>query len=303
MLKYYLTAAALKGASCCSTTRKAYRFWGNTFGQRQRRNQPMPFYYLERVKRNVSLCTKYDLLKPGDQLLELGTGWVHWEALTLRLFFEFQATLYDVWDNRQFDALKIYMRQLGSALKQKKIQIPGDVPKALRAAEQICRLDTLDQLYDLMGFKYVLDPAGELKGLPDEAFAIVISAGVLEHVHVDSIGNCLTGMTRTLKPGGHGIHSINITDHLYLYDRRASPKQYLRYSERMWKTFFENQIQYINRLQRSEWLSMFSKAGMNLLSEDGDYRALDELPVHKQYRGFDQKDLECLTLDIFVQKR
>lgn len=263
----------------------------------------MPDYYIDRVKRNVSLCLKHQLLKPSDRLLELGTGWVHWEALTTRLFFDFEATLYDVWDNRQFDALKSYLRQLASMLKREEHQFPGDVSNARRLISQICELKSFEEVYKLLGFKYIVDPLGEMKSLPDKAFKVIISAGVLEHVHADSVWNCVQGMSRVLKPGGHCIHSINITDHLYLYDCSASPKQYLSYSDRIWRLFFQNKVQYINRFQRSEWLSMFLRAGFDLISEEGAYCSVKGLQVNRKYHALPQQDLECTTLDILLRKR
>src|SRR5215472_17040171 len=113
MVKYHLTALALKGFSCCEPTRTLYRGLGNWLGARKRASAAMPSYYFERVQRNVATCLKYGPpLQANDLLLELGTGWIHWEALTLRLFFDFQAVLYDVWDNRQLIALKSFLRQL-----------------------------------------------------------------------------------------------------------------------------------------------------------------------------------------------
>jgi hypothetical protein len=75
--------------------------------------------YFERAVRNVAWCRKYGPLRADDLVVELCTGWVHWEALTLRLFFDFQAIFYDVWDNRQLDALKSFLRQLEQRFGEK----------------------------------------------------------------------------------------------------------------------------------------------------------------------------------------
>src|SRR5215469_6747854 len=101
MLKYNLTALALKAFSCSKPTRSFYRYLGNQLGAKKRAGKQMPPYYFERAERNVAWCLKYAPLHGDDVLVELGTGWVHWEALTLRLFFDFKGVLYDVWDNRQ----------------------------------------------------------------------------------------------------------------------------------------------------------------------------------------------------------
>jgi len=303
MLKYYLTAAILKIASLNGATKSLYRTIGNTVGQHGRQNKPMPSYYLKRVNRNVTMCREHDVLKGSATVLEFGTGWMHWEALTTRLFFDFSATLYDVWDNRQMEALQSYLEQLKQALADGRISPPGDIKKALRIIDGIHQIKTFEELYKFLGFKYVVDPKGELDLLPDATFDVVISAGVLEHVHADSAWKIIQEMARVLKPGGYGIHSITLSDHLYHYDLSASPKQYLRYSERTWKLFFENEVQYINRIQRSEWLAIFQRAGFDIIEDGGAFCVLNGLALDDAYRTFDRHDLECTHLELLLRKR
>jgi hypothetical protein len=99
VIKYDLTALALKGFSYCKPARGLYRDLGNSISSWKRATRKMPGYFFERVERNVGFCRKYGALRADDLVLELGTGWVHWEALALRLFFDFQAVRYDVLDN------------------------------------------------------------------------------------------------------------------------------------------------------------------------------------------------------------
>jgi SAM-dependent methyltransferase len=303
MLKYYLTAAILKTASLNGATKSLYRNIGNTVGQRGRQNKPIPPYYLKRVNRNVTLCREHDIFIGSAQVLEFGTGWMHWEALTTRLFFDFSATLYDVWDNRQMEALQSYLKQLKQALADGQISPPGDIKRALRIIDEIHPIKTFEELYKFLGFKYAVDPKGELDLLPDATFDVVISAGVLEHVHVDAAWKIVQGMARVLKPGGFGIHSITISDHLYHYDLSASPKQYLHYSERTWKLFFENEVQYINRIQRSRWLAIFERAGFDVIEDGGAFCPLNGLALNDAYRTFNQQDLECTHLELLLRKR
>src|SRR5262245_41296508 len=101
MIKYIATAGALKVFSRGPAMQRLYRRLGNRFGGSRRSSGPMPAYYAERVKRILRLLREHPLVKDGDRIIELGTGWLHWEALTLRLFYDIEAVLYDVWDNRQ----------------------------------------------------------------------------------------------------------------------------------------------------------------------------------------------------------
>jgi hypothetical protein len=302
MIKYHLTAVALKTFSCCKPARTLYRGLGNWLGGRKRASGKMPPYYYERVERNVTLCRKYGLLQPDDVLLELGTGWVHWEALTLRLFFDFKAVLYDVWDNRQLNALKNFLHQLETRFGQKGFLEGSDFDRARAMIRKIDAVSTFDELYAMLGFRYVVDHSGLMEGLPRNAFRVAISAGVMEHIPAVTAQQFVSNMASLLVEGGLGIHSINIGDHLYIYDQSASPKQYLTYSDSQWRLWYENGVQYINRIQRSDWLRMFDHAGFALVEESGSRSDLSNLRVHPQYQGLSRKDIDCTNLIVVVQK-
>lgn len=302
MIKYHLTALALKGFSCCKPARSLYRGLGNLLGARKRATGTMPSYYIERVGRNVDMCLKYGPLRADDLLLELGTGWIHWEALTLRLFFDFQAVLYDVWDNRQLNALKSFVRQLEKRFGQKGFLEGCDFDRARSLIRKIEGVTTFDHLYEMLGFRYVLDPRGLMEGLPRNAFRMAISAGVMEHIPATTAPQFVSNMASVLVEGGLGIHSINIGDHLYCYDGSVSPKQYLTYSESQWRLWCENGVQYINRIQRSDWLRMFTQAGFSLLEEGGSYANLTSLRIHPRYKGLSRKDIDCTNFLLVVRK-
>lgn len=98
------------------------------------------------------------------------------------------------------------------------------------------------------------------------------------------------------------MHEINIADHLYNYDRSVSPKQYLTYSESQWRLWCENGVQYINRIQRSDWLRLFHQAGFSLVEESGFFADLNSLRIHPRYQSLSRKDIDCTNLDLVVRK-
>jgi hypothetical protein len=302
MIKYHLSALALKGFSCCEPARNIYRGLGNRFGGRKRSFGEMPAYYFERAERNVTWCLKHGPLKADDLVLELGTGWVHWEAITLRLFFDFQAILYDVWDNRQLNALKSFVRQLAGQFGQKSFLEGCDFEHARSVVGIIEHAETFEELYRALGFRYVLDPSGLMGSLPRNSFRLAISAGVMEHIQAHDAPQFVSNMASLLVPGGICIHGIALMDHLAFYDHSASPKQYLAYSDSQWKFWCENGVQYINRIQRSEWLRMFVSAGLCVLEERAALVDVGGLRVHPQYRGLSREDIECTSLVVVARK-
>jgi SAM-dependent methyltransferase len=295
MIKYTATALALKAFSISRPTRGLYRILGNAIGGRDRANSKMPQYYVERVQRTMDLARRHHLLHDGTKLLELGTGWMHWEALTSRLFFELQADLYDVWDNRQLEALKSYLNQLLAKLGTIQGLSPAQLTRASQLVKDISGVSDFDELYQLLGFRYVLDPTGTLESIASDSYDLVVSAGVFEHLPRAGVPSYLNQTFRVLKPGGFAVHSINTTDHLHLYDTSASPKNYLRYSNKKWERWFENEVQYINRLQRCEWMELFERSGFTLIEEESSLCQIDDLPVDMQYRGMDEKSLRTTS--------
>ena len=261
----------------------------------------MPAYYPQRIERMLRIARIYGSPKDGDRLIELGTGWLHWEAITTRLFFDVRCTLFDVWDNRQIDGLKNYLGQLDGLIDQLDVS-ESQRTRARRLISEIQAVHDYRELYDLMGFDYVLDQSGDLSSFPRESFDVAVSAGVLEHIYAKDAAAYVNGIAALLKPGGYSIHSINIRDHLYQYDRSVSRKQYLRYPPWVWSSFFENDVQYINRIQRPEWRALFENAGLTLVEEEVESEDLSGLRIAAEYRQFNEADLRCGGLKLVHRK-
>lgn len=301
MFRYYLTGMTLKLFSCCGFSRSMYRFIGNSVGAKKRIDGLLPDYYVVRVKRLLDSISRYQLFNNGGNVLEMGTGWMHWEALTARLFFDFEATLFDVWDNRQLSGLKNFLGQLEPFLDE--FNVGGSKrERAGKLIKSISRVESFDQLYKLLDFKYVLDPGGIATDFKHNSFDCIISAGVLEHVKREQLPQILSALRNTLKPTGYSIHSINLRDHLQPYSRMASSKQYLKYSEKHWRLLLDNEVQYINRIQRPEWIDFFERAGFVMVEEE--YEKEKTLPKHisKIYSSYPQSDLEITWLRMIHAK-
>ena len=215
--------------------------------------------------------------------------------------FDVTGVLYDVWDNRQINGLKNYLGQLAQMLDGLEV----DGTRRERAKALIAGIDQMTdyhELYNALGFKYIVDPAGVLNPLERDSFDLVVSAGVLEHVYARDTNDLVRGIWAVLKPGGLSVHSINIRDHLFQYDPTVSPKRYLQYPEWIWRLFFENDVQYINRLQRADWLQLFERAGFTFVEEEINAVDLSGVKVAKPYQQYAEVDLACGDLSIVHRK-
>jgi hypothetical protein len=91
------------------------------------------------------------------------------------------------------------------------------------------------------------------------------------------------------------FHSIDMGDHLSYLDPRAHPKQYLAYGERTWNLLFENHVQYFNRVQQPEWLSLFEQTNLRLIAIDQGSRPLQGLKIASDFRRFTEEELAIET--------
>jgi SAM-dependent methyltransferase len=302
MIKYVSTAVALKCFSSTPLTRSFYRSLGNRVGNKRRSAGPMPGYYVERVKRMLRLQRQHGIVEDGDRIMELGTGWLHWEALTLRLFYDIKAVLFDVWDNRQLGGLKNYVGQLGPMLNEGFDLSASDLKRAQSLVAAILKVESFDELYKLLDFEYMVQSSGSLAEFQPESFQLVVSGGVLEHVNRAALPTLISEMRRILKPGGWAVHSIDTADHLEHYDRKVSPKMYLSFSEWTWRLLCENDVQYINRVQRGEWLALFMANGFELIEEDARRVDISRLKLAARYMDMAKGDLACTVLKLALQK-
>ena len=109
-------------------------------------------------------------------------------------------------------------------------------------------------------------------------------------------------MYRTVKPGGYSIHQIGIDDHLSHYDKKVSAKNYLLYSDVMWKRFFENAVQHVNRLQMPNWLDIFGQGGFVFLEKLEESTNIDSLRIDAHYQCYTKEDLAC-TISTIVHRK
>lgn len=303
MLRYVAAAAALKFASLPPAT-PVYRKVANQVGARRRvRSRLDPAgAYLVRARRVLDICNEHGLIRDGARILEIGTGWVHWEATVLRLFYDVHATLVDVWDNRQLSAYKAYLRQFVPYIDSEFGVDRARVERAHVLLERVLEAQTFEEVYELTGFTYVIDKEGTLAGFEDESFDLIISSAVLEHVSRKILPTFIGNTARVLTRSGHSFHGIDMGDHLSYLDRKAHKKQYLAYSQRAWSLLFENCVQYFNRVQREEWLSLFERNQLKLVAIDESFTPVTGLRIAPEFLHLSDRDLACTSLRVLHKK-
>lgn len=305
MIRYVLAAQFLRAMSLNTLTKKFYRnVVGNIYGARHRARLGLTEDYIERSKLELKLLKQYGLLRDGARMLEVGTGWVHFFGLFPCLVAGLRVTLSDVWDCRQFEAFQKFFGQLETRLEGDYDLAPAELARAKRVLAGIREAKSFDDVYRMINAEYVIDPGGRntlIEG--DGSFDVVVSFHVLEHVRRSDVPQHLEGYARLLKPGGFQIHQIGIDDHLSHYDESAHVKLYLQYSDEAWERWFENELQYFNRIQLSEWISRFEATGMELMHSEHSECDLTGLSIHPTFAQLGDSDLKCTIPTIVLRKK
>lgn len=300
MLRYVLAAQALRVFSATSQTRRLYRWIGNRRGAAQR-SRGLPAHYLARADGNLRQLEAAGAIRDGMCVMEIGTGWAHWEALFVRCFYQVQTTLVDVWDNRQFAGFKAYAAELARRLPE--LDRPAD--QTVHAAEvlaAVARCGSFSEAYDALDFRFYASP--------DEAYAahaggsvdVIFSSDVFEHLPAAAVPAIMAEHHRLLKPGGTSSHQIVPADHLCIYDRAVHPKNYMRYSDGAWRLLFENDVQYVNRIQLSEWVRHFEKAGFDVAYTVVGTADVSVLQMAERFRALDPADAAVTVFRILGRK-
>ena len=297
-----MVSAILKLFSSTSFTRKCYRSVGNILGSWHHKRTGIRGHYVERSKLWFNLLEERHIVQNNSRLLEVGPGSAHWDAIFTKLLYDVEISLYDVWDCRQLEAIKYNATVLEKLIDDMANIAPTRREQSHGLLRTISRVKSFEDLYRLLDFEYIVDQRGCLTGFSAASYDVVYSFNVLEHVKEGAILEFTKNLYRLLKPGGYSIHQIDLCDHLAYYHRSLLPKNYLRYSDKCWKRCFQNEVQYFNRLQRSEWLNIFQDTGLELVEEQSEFSEIGDFALSSRFRHLEKHDLECTTLTLIHRK-
>jgi SAM-dependent methyltransferase len=294
LLRYAGAVAASRAFSATAAGRRVYRHVGKRALERIRVAEGLPQRYLDRADRLLGRVAAHDVLAPGDRVLEVGTGWVHWEATVLALHHDVRVTLFDVVDNR---LPKAYRRYLEGYRAHLEASSRPDRERVLERLAAVLAAPDLPGVYDVLGLEHVVEPSGSLAGLDAADYALVVSADVLEHIPVAVLPRHLAESRERLRPGGFAVHRIDLVDHFHYFDPSTSPKQYYRWSEATWRRLVvENDVQYFNRVQRPQWRALFADAGFAVVEEDACTGPVDDIPAVGPFAALTEADRACMQL-------
>ncbi len=136
--------------------------------------------------------------------------------------------------------------------------------------------------------------------LEPNSIDIVFSNAVLEHI--PRLPLAIMAMTRALKPGGIGVHEIDLRDHFSHDD----PLKLLSYPEWLWLLMTANRPGFTNRLRFSDYTNLFDRANLiidryHILQKySGD---ISKIKIHAKFKKYPIDELKILTFWIKTIKK
>ena len=301
MLAYYLSAAALKVFSTNDFMTRAYSSLSGAKRKYLPSDVVLEEKYLDRTESFLDIARRHGFIRDGIKVFELGTGWIHWEALVVRNEAECTSLLYDVVDKRDPSKLRRVLAALCDLQTRRRLGFRNDA--LIPVLRDLTDARDFESIYARLGFSYMLDPVGRLDGIESDQFDLVISSDVFEHLPYADIPHILRRLREIMAPDGWAYHQVVLVDHLRIYAKSVHPKQYLAYDQAYWDRFLSNGVQYINRVQLPEWREMIRDAGLEIVEElPSNLANLDGLPISSDFAGIATEDLACGVVQ-FVLRR
>ncbi len=223
----------------------------------------------------------FDRVRPkeGFVCLELGPGDSAFSALISRAVGSSACYLVDAEDFVKKD-IQLY-RDMANFLKEKELPTPD-----------LQNLQSLEEVLDCCSAQFLTAGLSSLRAIPDQSVDFIFSQAVLEHVRRAEFLDVMRELRRIIRDDGACSHQVDLRDHL------ENALNNLRFPKNLWESdIMVNSGFYTNRIQFSQMLDLFQKAGFN--AEVITVRRWDELPtprteLSKEFRQLSDEEL-CVS--------
>jgi len=143
-----------------------------------------------------------------------------------------------------------------------------------------------------------------------EKVDIIFSRFVLEHVTPEDL---LAMHVRFSEKYGNEViilHLISPSDHRAFSDSSLSHYDFLQYSEEEWNRI-QTKFDYHNRLRLPQYLSIFEKAGMQLIHLEHDkaelgskkYELFKKVKLHHDYKKYSEEELTAGSINVLLRPK
>jgi hypothetical protein len=243
----------------------------------------------------------------GRRFFEIGTGWFPVFPTCFALSGAASCVTFDL-------TCHLAVRGVQRMLQGMVVHLPAIAEVSQRTVSelqvehgQLLAETTLEGFLRRARIEYHAPADASASDLAEESVDVVFSNSVLEHVSQECIVPIFRESHRVLRSTGYAIHSINCGDHYAYWDRNITPINYLAYDAKSWR-FWNNRIQFQNRLRPQDFLEMTECAGFELISVKQTPKQrlmtmLDQLSIAEEFRRYSAEQLCTTSVDFVARKR
>jgi SAM-dependent methyltransferase len=242
------------------------------------------------------------------EIMEIGSGWYP----TVPVCFALAGTRFchtvDISRHMNWEQTARMLRAVGKHL-DRIAALSGRPAATVRAVfEELLQAQNLDDLLSRAGIVYHAPADGSRADwLATGTLDLVYSNSVLEHVPGPVIAALMRESHRVLKPDGLMLHAVACNDHYAHFDKSISFVNYLQFGERQW-CFWNNPLNYQNRLRASDFVEFAHNAGFELIHESravrpGTREGLARLRIASEFAAYAPEDLIATTIDFVARKK
>jgi len=239
----------------------------------------------------------------GKAFFELGTG--HIPTVPIGLFLCGAETVVTVDASRHLDIA--LLRDTLRWFTVNRVHVESMYSIIVSPAILREKLDVVRRYQDLpteflkkAGIVYRAPYDAAKSDIPSHSIDVCFSVNTLEHISPAVIGNILKESHRILKPQGHAMHIIDLSDHFQHQDKRISPINFLKFDDTAWGKIAGNKYAYCNRLRASDFEALFQKYGFQIVCSEknvdaGSLNALyADFPLSQKFMAYEKRDI-CTT--------
>ena len=212
-------------------------------------------------------------ISEDDVFLELGTGYAIVESLTMILLGAQKVITVDITEDVKFSESLKYINMFSSKhiamIADKSCYTEKQIREKLNSLKQA---DSQQDFLKMAGIVYIapysISDLEKYRGKINVCYSQV----VLEHIPKTVMEGLFSESRQFMAEGGYHSHIANLTDHFrnpgLFRDNSVTDINFLRYSDKYWNRWCDNDIAFVNRLRFPFYIDLFTKLGFEILDVD-----------------------------------
>jgi hypothetical protein len=245
----------------------------------------------------------------GFSVLELGTGWYPIVPIGLYLCGAKEIWTFDIAPLLRRSRVEATLQRFCDYHQQGVLakRLPWLCPERMAQVRQALADAKTQQPESVLAsmniHAHVRDASST--GLDSNSIDLLVSTSVLEYVPRQVLDMMFSEFKRLSTPQAVMSHFINLLDEYCHFDKRITPHNFLKYSERTWK-FLSSPLIWKNRLRISDYRDLLADAGYEITKElntSGSASDLKRVPLAPAFRAYSQTDLLVLRSWLVARRR